>query len=75
MVQICVRMRILRLGLWALICLNFLNRCAGPKAMVPTRTIKDFKIKIHYNVILRNFPYQRPKKRLSLFVGVVFLSK
>ena len=35
-VWIRVRVRILEPGMWALICLSFLNRGAGPKAMVPT---------------------------------------
>ena len=36
MVRICVRMRIFGPGLWALICLDLLNRGARLKAMVPT---------------------------------------
>ena len=36
MVRIHVHVRILRYGLWALICLNLLNRGVRPKAMVPT---------------------------------------
>ena len=35
MVRIPVRVRILGPDLWALICLDLLNRGAGPKAMVP----------------------------------------
>ena len=35
MVQIRVRVRILRPSLWALLCLGLLNRGVGPKAMVP----------------------------------------
>ena len=34
MVRICVRVRILGPGLWALICLGLLNRGVGLKAMV-----------------------------------------
>ena len=41
--MICVRVRIFGLGLWALICLGFLNRGAGPKAMVPTDVWSDIE--------------------------------
>ena len=36
MVRIRVRVKILRFGPWALICLSLLNKDVGPKAMVPT---------------------------------------
>ena len=38
-IRIHVRVRILRSGMWALICLGLLNRGAGPKVMVPTKFI------------------------------------
>ena len=36
MVRICVRVRILGSGMWALICLNLMNNGVGSKAMVST---------------------------------------
>ena len=46
MVRICVRVRIFGLGLWALICLGFLNKGARPKAMVPTLLMISFLIQL-----------------------------
>ena len=43
--RICVRVRIFGPGLWALICLSLLNRGAGLKTMVPTKTV--IKIRVH----------------------------
>ena len=51
-VRICVHVRILGSGLWALICLCLLNKDARPKAMVPTVVIYFYKDSIFRNLFV-----------------------
>ena len=54
MVRICARVRIFGPGLWALICLGFLNRGARAKAMVPTLLMISFLIQLCFFFFLIN---------------------